>query len=434
MIEVYRLKEMGKEDIQRIVKRSEVETASVHELVKKIIGDVKAQGDQALVSYTEEFEGISIREDGVEVTKEEVEAAYSQVDDKTLEAIRVLADQVRRFHKAQLPNKMWSTELSPGLVAGQMAVPLSRVGCYVPGGRGWFPSAVMMTVLPAVVAGVEEVIVCTPATTGGVVNPGTLVALDICGASRIFRVGGAQAIAAMTYGTQTIPKVEKIVGPGSKFVLASYQLLRGEVDFGPLAGPGEGLIVADETAKAAWAAADIIIQCEHGMDSAGVLVTHVEELAAEVARLLPEQVNRLPQKNREFAIESLKKFGAIIITESLDESLTFANEYAVEHLEIMTANPMLDMQKIRNAGGIYLGHYTPLSTGCFGSGPNHVLPTNRRAVLEGGLGTHHFYKLITFEYFSEEGLQHLKDHMVCLAEYEGFPAHGNAILERFKGK
>ncbi|MDW7651243.1 MAG: histidinol dehydrogenase [Bacillota bacterium] len=432
MIQTYKLSEMQKDDIKRILKRSEVETAGVHELVKKIIEDVKTQGDPALVKYTKEFEDIVIQEDRVEVTKEEIAEAYRQVDADTVESIRVLADQVRRFHKAQLPEKMWSTELSPGLVAGQMVVPLQRVGCYVPGGRGWFPSAVMMTVLPAVVAGVAEVVVCTPATTGGIINPGTLVALDICGASRIFRIGGAQAIAAMTYGTQTVPKVEKIVGPGSKFVLASYQLLRGEVDFGPLAGPGEGLIVADESAKASWAAADVIIQCEHGTDAAGVLVTHVKELAEEVARLIPEHVERLAPRNREFVIESLRKFGAIIITESLQESLDFANEYAVEHLEIMTANPMLDMQKIRNAGGIYLGHYTPLSTGCFGSGPNHVLPTNRRAVLEGGLATHHFYKLVTFEYFSKDGLAHLRDHMVRLAEYEGFPAHGNAILERFK--
>ncbi len=432
MIKSFRLKEMSHQDSERIMKRSQVDTESVHDEVQQVIQSVRQKGDEALVDYTQKFEEIKIEKDKIEVSGEEIEEAYRQVDEKTVEAIRVLADQVRRFHKAQLPQKMWSMELSPGLVAGQIMIPIERVGCYVPGGRGWFPSAVMMTVLPAVVAGVKEVVVCTPSAPGGKVNPGTLVALDICGGNRTFRVGGAQAIAGMTYGTETIPKVNKIVGPGSKYVLAAYHLLRSEVDLGPLAGPGEGLIVADETAKAAWVASDLIIQCEHGFDAAGVLVTHVPELAQQVAEQIQNHVECLPEQNKNFVIESLKRFGAIILTDSLEESLQFANDYAVEHLQLMTRNPILDMQKIKNAGGIYLGHYTPLSTGCFGSGPNHVLPTNRRAVVEGGLATHHFYKQVSFEYFSKEGLEHLKEHMVRLAEYEGFIAHGNAILERFK--
>ena len=213
--------------------------------------------------------------------------------------------------------------------------------------------------------------------------------------------------------------------------MAAFKLLNGQVEIGTHAGPGEGLIIADESADPEFAAADLCIQAEHGLDSAGVLVTHVKELAYEVQKRIGRHIERLNDYRKNFVVESLRKYGAIIITGSLEESIAFANEYAVEHLEIMTREPLLDMQKIKNAGGMYLGHYTPLSTGCFGSGPNHVLPTGRRAVVAGGLKTADFYKAVTFEYFSKEGLANLKDAMVKLAEYEGFPAHGNAILERF---
>ncbi|MGI6491057.1 MAG: histidinol dehydrogenase [Pelotomaculum sp.] len=430
-IQVYELKKMAAEDYQRIMKRSEVETESILDDVAKVIEQVKTRGDDALVDYTREFEGITITKDRIRVSAEEIKAAYDKVDEETVAAIKTLADNVKRFHAAQLPNKMWSTELSPGLVAGQVIIPLEKVGCYVPGGRGWFPSAVMMSVLPAKVAGVPRVIVCTPAAPDGSVPPGTLVACDVCGADEVYMVGGSQAIAAMTYGTESVLKVDKIVGPGSKWVLAAFKLLNGQVEIGTHAGPGEGLIIADESADPEFAAADLCIQAEHGLDSAGVLVTHVKDLAYEVQQRIGRHIERLNDYRKNFVVESLRKYGAIIITGSLEESIAYANEYAVEHLEIMTREPILDMQKIKNAGGMYLGHYTPLSTGCFGSGPNHVLPTGRRAVVAGGLKTADFYKAVTFEYFSKEGLANLKDAMVKLAEYEGFPAHGNAILERF---
>jgi len=430
-IRVYELKEMAAGDYSRVMKRSEVETGSILGDVAKVIDRVKERGDEALVDYTREFEGVSISKDQIKVTAEEIQDAYAKVDPETVDAIKTLAGNVKRFHAAQMPNKMWSTELSPGLVAGQVVIPLERVGCYVPGGRGWFPSAVMMSVLPAKVAGVPQVIVCTPSAPDGSVPAGTLIACDVCGADSVYRVGGSQAVAAMAYGTQTVPKVDKIVGPGSKWVLAAFKLLYGQVEIGTHAGPGEGLIIADESTDPEFAAADICIQAEHGLDSAGVLVTHVRELAYAVQERIGRHIERLSDYRKNFVVESLRKYGAIVITESLEESIAYANEYAVEHLEIMTREPILDMQKIKNAGGIYLGHYTPLSTGCFGSGPNHVLPTGRRAVVSGGLKTADFYKAVTFEYFSKEGLSNLKDAMVKLADYEGFPAHGNAILERF---
>jgi len=258
------------------------------------------------------------------------------------------------------------------------------------------------------------------------------VACDISGADEIYRVGGAHAIAAMAFGTETIPKVFKITGPGSKWVLAAFRLLQGQVAIGTLAGPGEGLILADDSANPSYVAADMIIQAEHGVDSTGVLVTSSETLAREVKQLVMSHIERLDDQHRHFVEESLRKYGAIIVTRTHEEAIAFANEYAVEHLEIQTRDPMHDMLKIRNAGGIYLGSHTPLSTGCFGSGPNHVLPTGRQAVVEGGLSTAHFLKAVTFEHFSDEGLAHLKDAMTVLANYEGFPAHRNAILERFK--
>ncbi|HOV79291.1 MAG TPA: histidinol dehydrogenase [Bacillota bacterium] len=430
-IRIYKLKEMSAGDYSRIIERSETETDSIMAEVEKVISGIKERGDEALVEYTKKFEEIEIQPDRIRVTPEEIREAYGRVDRETIEAISVLAGNVRKFHAAQMPEKMWSMEVSPGLVAGQIIIPLEKVGCYVPGGRGWFPSAVMMSVLPAKVAGVPHVYVCTPSAPDGSVPPGTLIACDICGADAVFRIGGSQAVAAMAHGTRTVPKVDKIVGPGSKWVLAAFKLLYGQVEIGTLAGPGEGIILADETADPEFAAADICIQAEHGVDSAGVLVTHVPELARAVQEKIGRHIERLNDYRRNFVVESLKKYGGIILTDSLEESIAFVNEYAGEHLEIMTREPLHDMQKIKNAGGIYLGHYTPLSCGCFGSGPNHVLPTGRKATVSGGLKTADFYKAVTFEYFSREGLANLKDAMVKLAEYEGFPAHGNAILERF---
>jgi histidinol dehydrogenase len=432
VIRIYHLTDISSEDRERILKRGLVEAESVLQNVEEIIADVQNRGDRALLEYTKKFEDIDIPLDGIRISHEEVKEAYDLLEPRVVNAIETLTGNVKRFHEAQVPRQMWAMEISPGLIGGQIFIPIERVGCYVPGGRGWFPSAVMMSVCPAKAAGVDRVVVCTPAALGGKVNPGTLVACDISGADEIYRVGGAHAIAAMAFGTETIPKVFKITGPGSKWVLAAFRVLQGQVAIGTLAGPGEGLILADDSANPSYVAADMIIQAEHGVDSTGVLVTSSETLAREVKQLVMSHIERLDDQHRHFVEESLRKYGAIIVTRTHEEAIAFANEYAVEHLEIQTRDPMHDMLKIRNAGGIYLGSHTPLSTGCFGSGPNHVLPTGRQAVVEGGLSTAHFLKAVTFEHFSDEGLAHLKDAMTVLANYEGFPAHRNAILERFK--
>jgi histidinol dehydrogenase len=433
-VKVHALKSLSAADRKRILDRGVVEADSAAGAVREIIEDVRRRGDEALVEYARKLDKVELARDQLQVPREEIEAAYKQLEQKVVDAIQILSGNIRRFHEAQLPRRMWSMEISPGLIGGQVFIPIEKVGSYVPGGRGWFPSAVMMSVIPAKVAGVPEVVVCTPPMPDGRVNPGVLVACDICGADKVFRVSGAQSIAAMAIGTQSVPKVHKVTGPGSKWVLAAFRLLQGEVAVGTQAGPGEGLTLADDSANPEYVAADMIIQAEHGNDSTGVLVTASRTLAEEVQRRIGAHIEALDEVHRAFATESLRKYGAIIVTDTHQEAIDFANEYAVEHLMIQTRDVMHDLLKIKNAGGVYLGDYTPLSVGCFGSGPNHVLPTARQAFVEGGLSTMHFLKAVSFEYFSKEGLDHLRQAMTDLANYEGFPAHRDAILERFKDR
>ncbi len=433
-VRIFPLKELSAEDRRRILQRGSVETEPAAETVREIIDNVRRRGDEALVEYARRLDKVELGRDRIQVPAAEIKDACNRLDRKVVAAIEVLAGNIRRFHAAQLPQRMWSMEISPGLIGGQVFIPIEKVGSYVPGGRGWFPSAVMMSVIPAKVAGVPEVVVCTPPMPDGKVNPGVLAACDICGADRVFRISGAQAIAAMALGTQTVPKVYKVTGPGSKWVLAAFRLLQGEVAVGTQAGPGEGMILADDSANPDFVAADMIIQAEHGTDSTGVLVTPSRRLAEEVHRRIGAHIEALDEQHRGFVVESLRKYGAIIVTDTHQQAIDFANEYAVEHLQIQTRDVMHDLMKIRNAGGIYLGDYTPLSCGCFGSGPNHVLPTARQALVEGGLSTMHFLKAVSFECFSKEGLARLRQAMTDLADYEGFPAHRDAILERFKDR
>jgi histidinol dehydrogenase len=431
-VKLYSLSELSEEEKNRILARSSVETESAIASVEKIIQNVRERGDDALVEYSKELDHVDLKKGQIQVAPEEIKEAYDRVDQEVVDAIITLTGNIKRFHEAQVPQKMWSMEISPGLIGGQILIPIEKVGSYVPGGRGWFPSAVMMSVIPAKVAGVAEVVVCTPPSQDGRINPAVLVACDITHADKIYKIGGAQAIAAMALGTETVPKVHKVTGPGSKWVLAAFRLLQGEVAVGTQAGPGEGLILADASANPRYVAADMIIQAEHGTDSTGVLVTASKTLAEDVQKRIGKHIEKLDAQHRDFVMESLGKYGAIVVTDTHEQAIEFVNEYAVEHLEIHTNDVMRDLVKIRNAGGIYLGDYTPLSCGCFGSGPNHVLPTARKAYVEGGLSTRHFLKAVTFEHFSKEGLEHLKKAMVDLADYEGFPAHRDAILARFQ--
>lgn len=431
IIELYTLKTMSEADKKRIMQRAQEEIDTIYPQVRKVIDDVRQHGDEALFKYMQEFDGVTLNATTVKVGKEEIKEAYQKIDATLLESLKTLHKQVQRFHDFQKPQE-WMTELSPGLLAGQMIVPLDIVGCYSPGGRGWFPSTMFMNACPAVAAGVKRIVMCTPPSKDGKINPGALVAADLAGVQEIYKLSGAQAIAAMAYGTESVPKVLKITGPGSAWVVAAKTLVKNDVGIGVEAGPGEGLVIADEHAYPEYVASDILIQAEHGDDSAGLCVTNSRALAEKVQQLVNIYTAELPEYRRNFVTNSLRKYGAIILVDTMDEAFDFANDYGVEHLEIQTKDPLQDMKKIKNAGGLYIGNYAPLSAGCFCSGPNHTLPTSKAGRIRGGLNTEDFLKKITFEYPTREGLEHLKDAMVSLADYEGFPAHRNAILRRFE--
>ncbi|NOX71679.1 MAG: histidinol dehydrogenase [Candidatus Micrarchaeota archaeon] len=431
IVRIYELEKMSSEDRERIMKRAESESASIENDVRMILENVKKNGDNALFDYMNRFNKVNINSENVRVTKEEIKEAYERAGKELIDTMRLLAKNVRKFHELQKP-KDWMSEISPGLIAGQVMIPIDTVGCYSPGGRGWFPTTMLMNIIPAKVAGVRRVIVCTPPMEDGSINPGSIVAADIAGADEIYKLSGAQSIAAMAYGTESIPRVNKITGPGGIWVVTAKKLVKNVVGIDVEAGPGECGILADETANPDFVAADIITQAEHGNDSSGLLVTPSMELAKKVQKKAGILASRLPKWRKEFVENSLAKYGAIVVTKTLDEAIDFINDYSAEHLEIMTENPLQIMKRIKNAGAIYLGPYAPTSAGCYCSGPNHVLPTGPMGKLRGGLNTEDFIKKVTFEYPTKEGLGALKDAMLVLSDYEQFYAHGNAIRIRFE--
>ncbi|HUU40463.1 MAG TPA: histidinol dehydrogenase, partial [Desulfatiglandales bacterium] len=313
---------------------------------------------------------------------------------------------------------------------GRMTTAIEKVGVYIPGGRAAYPSSVLMTILPAKVAGVENIIACTPPDQGMTVNPYTLVAADIAGPVRIFKVGGPWAIASMAYGTKTIPKVDKIVGPGNKYVTAAKMMVFGEVGIDSPAGPSEGMILADETGNADLITADLLSQAEHDPDSAVILVTTSEKLALQVSDNITNAIPHLPR--HEIVNSSLGKYSHILIARDIEQAIDFVNKYAPEHLEIMTEEPFMTLKKIRNAGSIFLGPFSPIPVGDYASGTNHVLPTGRAARMFSGLSVDDFLKKPTFQYLNKNGLSMLKEAVVTLAKAEGLPLHAKAVLERFK--
>jgi histidinol dehydrogenase len=315
-------------------------------------------------------------------------------------------------------------------LAGRMTTPLERVGAYIPGRRAAYPSSILMTILPAKVAGVKEIIACTPPDEGMVINPSTLVAADIAGSTRIFKVGGPWGIASMAYGTEIIPKVDKIVGPGNKYVTAAKMIVFGEVGIDSPAGPSEAMILADKTGDADLIAVDLLSQAEHDPDAAAILVTTSDELALRVSDTINNAIPGLPRK--EIITSSLNRHSYILIARDMEQAIDFVNEYAPEHLEIMTEDPFITLRKIKNAGSIFLGPFSPIPAGDYASGTNHVLPTGQAARMFSGLSVDDFLKKPTFQYLSKDGLSLLKDAVVNLAEAEDLPLHARAILERFK--
>lgn len=387
--------------------------------VTSILNDVKEKGDAALRKYTQQFDKANI--DEIEVSHKEIHEAVFSLDKKLLTHLKKASLNIRAFHEAQL-QKDWMKEFSPGIKLGQRITPLGTAGAYVPGGRATYPSTALMTVIPAKVAGVKKVIICTPPKPDGTVDPFTLAAAHIAGADMVFRVGGVQAIAAMAYGTETVPKVDKIVGPGNVYVTAAKMYCGVAIDFP--AGPSEVLIIADSSARADFIASDMIAQAEHDPNAVSILVTPSDELAEKVMHEIDVQ-SKAANRN-EIIRKSLEN--AAILTGSLDECIEFSNKYAPEHLEIMTHEDILG--KIMHAGSIFVGPYAPVSAGDYASGTNHVLPTAGYSRALSGLNTDHFIKKSSVQVIEKDGLDSISETIIGLAEAEGLWAHANAVRIR----
>ncbi|WP_048107438.1 histidinol dehydrogenase [Methanosarcina barkeri] len=420
-----KLSDVSEVEMQKLLSRGSG-LEDVAKTVSAVLSDVRTKGDAALREYTAKFDKVELA--NFEVSEEELQQALSSISPELLDHLKSAAANIRAFHEAQLPEAIWFMELKPGIVLGQKATPLESVGAYAPGGRASYPSTVLMTVIPARVAGVEQVIVCTPPRPDGSVHPLTLAAAKVAGADKVFKLGGAQAIGAMAYGTETVPKVDKIVGPGNVFVTSAKMQIRdvAEIDFP--AGPSEVLIIADESADAVMAASDIIAQAEHDPNSLSILITSSDTLAEAVNK---EVLVQAEQTARSSIVKASLKNAAILIADSLEQCIGFSNKFAPEHLEIMVSDPDFVLDRIKNAGSIFIGNYSPVPVGDYASGTNHVLPTSGYARVYSGLNINHFIKYSSIQRISKSGLESLKETVIALAEEEGLQAHADAIRTRF---
>lgn len=415
-----------KELIAQLKARSGETSKKVTESVTEIIEAVRLEGDTALDRYTKLFDG-SLPE-RLEVTKEEMEAAVNSVSPEFLTAVKNAAERIKDFHARQ-KQQSWLTTKENGVILGQRIRGLKRVGLYVPGGTAAYPSSVLMNAIPAKIAGVEELIMVTPPMKNGGANPHILTAAYVAGVDRVFLAGGAQAVAALAYGTERVPKVDKIVGPGNIYVATAKKLLYGVVDIDMIAGPSEILIVADDSAKPEFLAADLMSQAEHDVLASAILLTNSEKIASETVEALKRQVEDMPRKD--IIKKSLKDYGAIIVCRNLSEAVDFANELAPEHLEMCVENPMEYIGRMDNAGSVFLGNYSPEPLGDYYAGPNHVLPTGGTARFFSPLSVDSFVKKSSFIYYTESALSQDKDDVITLAEAEGLGAHANSIKVRF---
>ncbi len=424
-----RIDNIGAGKRKAIMERSMEDISSIYEETRRIVEDVKANGDSVALSHYKKHKD-DITPADLEVTKDEIQKAYRELDPKVVECLKIASRNIIRFHEAQKEREMWSIEVTKGILAGRITRPMDIVGCYIPGGRAVYPSSILMTVLPAKVAGVGKIVAVTPPSKGMVANPATLVAADISGCDRIFKVGGPWGVAGLAYGTETMPRVDKIVGPGNKYVTAAKMIVYGQVDIDSPAGPSEALLLADESGDPKLLAVDFLSQVEHDPDSAAVLVTTSEELANKVCEIINREYENLPRKD--IFESSLTKHSYILVAEDMQQAIDFTNEYAAEHLQILTKDPFITLNSIKHAGSIFMGPYAPVPVGDYASGTNHVLPTGQCARMFSGLSVDDFIKKPTFQYLSREGLEGLKDVVITLAEAEGLPIHARAIKARFE--
>ncbi len=417
-------------ELKRIINRGETVTEDIAATVKEIIERVRKEGDPAVIEYTEKFDKLKLGLKDIRVSPEEIKQAYSNVEAKKVDSLKLAADNIRSFHEKQ-KHTSWVSQEADGVMVGNLIRPIRSAGVYVPGGKASYPSSVLMNVIPAQVAGVEHLLMCCPAP-GGNLNPYTLVAADIVGVTEIYRIGGAQAVAAMAYGTASIPKVDKIVGPGNIYVATAKRFVFGQVDIDMIAGPSEILVIADHTADPVYVAADLLSQAEHDELASSLLVTNSRELAEKVNGEIEQQLAALSRK--EITRKSLDRFGALIITNNLQEAAEISNSIAPEHLELAVEKPFELLAMIKNAGAIFLGHYTPESIGDYIAGPNHVLPTGGTARFFSPLSTDSFLKKSSLIFYPRESLDKVADAVLQIAEVEGLDAHGNTIKVRMSKK
>ena len=414
-------------NLEKELARSQFSYDDVNETVENILKDVKKRGDKALFEYTRKFDKVDLKT--LEVSEEEIQKAFDTIDKELLEVIKYSHDNIKLFHERQVRNN-FIVKKENGVSLGQIINPIEKVGLYVPGGTAAYPSTVLMNAVPAKIAGCKEIIMVTPPTSDGTILPSLLVAAKIAGVDRIFKVGGAQSIAALSYGTESIPKVYKIVGPGNIYVAMAKKMVYGEVSIDMIAGPSEVLIIADDSADPVHVAADLLSQAEHDKLAASILVTTSKELAKNVAEQLEIQLKELERE--EIARTSIENQGRIIITKTIDEAIKISNEIAPEHLELAVSNPFELLTKIKNAGSIFMGHNTPEPLGDYLAGPNHTLPTSGTAKFSSPLSVDDFIKKSSFIYYSKEGLEEVKDKVIKFAESEGLTAHARSVSKRFE--
>lgn len=417
-------------EFNRIKDRGSTIDETLKEAVREIVDDVAKRGDAALFEYTERFEQISLNADTVEVKPSEIENAINCLDASDLEILEFAARRIKKFHRKQLTSSWWDDE-EEGITLGQLVTPINRVGVYAPGGLAPYPSTVLMATIPAKIAGVREIFLVTP-SKGGETNPFVLAAAQLSGVDRIFKIGGAQAVAALAYGTESVPPVDKIVGPGNVYVATAKGMVYGKVGIDMMAGPSEVLIISDGTADPSVVAADLLSQAEHDEMASAILLTPAKEFAFKVAREVEVQLKSLPRKS--IATKAIESFSVAIVTKDMDEATEVANRFAPEHLQLMVEKPDQFLEKIENAGAVFLGYSTPEVLGDYIAGPNHILPTGGTARFSSPLGVYDFVKRTSVISFSRKSLQRYGDQAVRFASMEGLDAHGKSIIVRLASK
>jgi histidinol dehydrogenase len=427
-VNFHELAQLSRAERSRLLTRTEADLSQILPKVQQIIDSVRNEGDSALVRLSRELDGADLQESELAATEADFETAEKAIDPELRQAMEFAAGSIERFHHDQMPGEMWMHEIRPGAFAGDRTRPIPSVACYVPRGKGAFPSVAMMTTLPAKVAGVKDVAIITPPGRNGNIDAATLFAARLAGVTKVYKAGGAQAIAAAAYGTQTIPRFAKIIGPGSPWVAAAKRLVAHIIDTGSPAGPSELIVLADDTADGRIAGLDLLIESEHGPDSSAYLVTWSRHVAQAALKAIPEYWQSMSEQRVAYSSAVLSgPVGGIILTRDQDEAIAFVNDYAPEHLEILSKEPFQYLAQIEHAGEILLGEHTPVTLGNFVLGPNHVLPTNGWAKTASPVSVFDFMKRTSIAYVTSAGYAEVARHARALARYEGFDAHANAV-------